>query len=88
MVNVVWRGCGVTHGLVQAVGRAYTGGFWASSSGGNGYFEYSPFRDTGIQGLELEDNYAFREQHTAQDRPQIVSAVSVQQLGEQVLAII
>ncbi len=72
--------------LVQALARAYTGGAWTSASGGGGY-DYTPFREAGIQGLALEDNYPFKEQHTAQDIPEIVSAASVQQMGEQTLSI-
>ncbi len=73
--------------LIEALARAYTGGVWASSTGGTGTFEHTPFRAAGIQGLELEDNYAFRQQHTALDRVEIVSPASMQQLGEQVLSI-
>jgi hypothetical protein len=72
--------------LVNALARAYTGGTWSSASGG-GTYEYFAFRQAGVQGLELEDNYAFRAQHTAFDRPDIVSGASVQQLGEQVVAV-
>jgi hypothetical protein len=72
--------------LVQALARAYTGGAWTSFSGGGNY-DYTPFRQAGIQGLVLEDNYPFREQHTALDVPEIVRAASVQQMGEQTLAI-
>jgi hypothetical protein len=73
--------------LVQAMARAYTGGVWTSFSGGGNY-DYTPFRDAGIQGLALEDNYPFREQHTEFDLPEIVNAGSVQQMGEQTLAIV
>ncbi|NIM95413.1 MAG: M28 family peptidase [Anaerolineales bacterium] len=73
--------------LVQAMARAYTGGVWTSFSGGGNY-DYTPFRDAGIQGLALEDNYPFREQHTAFDLPEIVNAGSVQQMGEQTLSIV
>ncbi len=72
--------------LVQALARVYTGGAWTSFSGGGGY-DYTPFRQAGIQGLVLEDNYPFKEKHTALDVPEIVSAASVQQMGEQTLAI-
>jgi len=72
--------------LVQALDRAYTGGVWTSLSGGGGY-DYTPFREAGIQGLALEDNYPFKEKHTAQDLPEIVRAASVQQMGEQTWAI-
>jgi hypothetical protein len=73
--------------LVRAMARAYTGGVWTSFSGGGNY-DYTPFREAGIQGLALEDNYPFREQHTAFDLPEIVNAGSVQQMGEQTLAIV
>jgi hypothetical protein len=73
--------------LVQAMARAYTGGVWTSFSGGGNY-DYTPFREAGIQGLALEDNYPFRQQHTALDLPEIVSAGSVQQMGEQTSAIV
>ena len=72
--------------MVQALARAYTGGGWSSFSGGGNY-DYTPFRQAGIQGLVLEDNYPFSEQHTPLDTPEIVSAASVQQMGEQTLAI-
>jgi hypothetical protein len=72
--------------LVQALARAYTGGAWTSFSGGGNY-DYTPFRNAGIQGLVLEDNYPFREQHTALDVPEIVRPASVQQMGDQTLAI-
>lgn len=72
--------------LVQAMARAYTGGVWTSFSGGGNY-DYTPFREAGIQGLALEDNYPFREQHTPLDLPEIVNAGSVQQMGDQTLAI-
>lgn len=73
--------------LVQALARAHTGGAWTSISGGGGY-DYAPFRDAGVQGLALEDNYPFKEKHTAQDLPEIVSAASVDQMGRQTLAIV
>lgn len=73
--------------LVRALARAYTGGDWTTLSGGGGY-DYTPFREAGIQGLVLEDNYPFKEKHTAQDLPAIVSTASVQQMGEQTLAIV
>jgi hypothetical protein len=73
--------------LVQALARAHTGGAWTSISGGGGY-DYAPFRDAGVQGLALEDNYPFKEKHTAQDLPEIVSVASVDQMGRQTLAIV
>lgn len=72
--------------LVHAMARAYTGGAWTSFSGGGNY-DYTPFREAGIQGLVLEDNYPFREKHTALDLPEIISPGSLQQMGEQTLAI-
>lgn len=73
--------------IVQVLARAYTGGTWSSLSGGGGY-DSLPFRQAGIRVLQLEDNYPFREQHTSDDVPDIVRPGSVQQLGEQVLAIV
>jgi hypothetical protein len=73
--------------LVGAMARAYTGGIWTSFSGGGNY-DYTPFREAGIQGLALEDNYPFRQQHTRFDTLEIVNPGSVQQMGEQTLAIV
>ena len=73
--------------LVGAMAHAYTGGVWTSFSGGGNY-DYTPFRDAGIQGLVLEDNFPFRQQHTRFDLPEIVNPGSVQQMGEQTLAIV
>jgi len=72
--------------LVQVLDRAYTGGLWMSMSGG-GIYNSTPFREAGIPVLSLEDNYPFRERHTAEDLPEIINAGSVQQMGEQTLAI-
>jgi len=73
--------------IVQALAQAYTGGVWTSLSGGGGY-DTLPFRLANIRVLELEDNYPFREQHTPEDIPEIVNPGSVQQLGEQALAVV
>ncbi len=72
--------------LIAALARAHTGGAWTSFSGGGGY-NSTPFREAGVLVLALEDNYPFKEQHTPDDRPEIVRASSVQQMGEQTLAI-
>ncbi len=72
--------------LVQAMARAYPGGAWSSVSGGGNY-DSLPFRQAGIQVLELEDNYPYYQQHTRGDVPDIVNPGSVQQLGEQALAV-
>lgn len=73
--------------LVQALARAFTGGAWTSLSGGGDY-DYSRFREAGVQGLALEANYPFREQHTSLDLPAVVRPGTVQQMGEQTLAIV
>ncbi|HWH69441.1 MAG TPA: M20/M25/M40 family metallo-hydrolase, partial [Candidatus Sulfotelmatobacter sp.] len=73
--------------MVQALARAFTGGAWTSLSGGGDY-DYSRFREAGIQGLALEANYPFKEQHTPFDLPEVVRPASVQQMGEQTLAIV
>jgi peptidase M28-like protein len=72
--------------LVQVLDRAYTGGLWMSMSGG-GIYNSTPFREAGIPVLSLEDNYPFRQRHTAEDLPEIINAGAVQQMGEQTLAI-
>ncbi|HEX5810230.1 MAG TPA: M28 family peptidase [Anaerolineales bacterium] len=72
--------------LVQALARAYTGGAWTSFSGG-GEYNSTPFRIAGIPVLTLEDNYPFKEKHTTADLPEIISPGSVQQMGDQTLAI-
>ena len=73
--------------LVKALARAYTGGTWTSFSGG-GQYNSTPFSNAGIQVLALEDNYPFRQKHTAEDTPEIIRPASVQQMGEQTLAIV
>lgn len=73
--------------LVQALARAYDGGIWTSFSGG-GKYDSTPFRNAGVLVLALEDNYPFRQKHTAEDTFAIVRPASVQQMGEQTLAIV
>jgi len=72
--------------LVHVLARAYTGGYWMSFSGG-GMYNSTPFRQAGIPVLALEDNYPFRQYHTAEDLPEIINPGSVQQMGEQTLAV-
>lgn len=72
--------------IVHVLARAYTGGGWSSLSGGGNY-DTLPFRRAGIRVLELEDNYPFYQQHSAGDVPEIVNPGTVQQLGEQALAV-
>ena len=73
--------------LVQALARAYRHGWaWMSAAGGGNY-DSGPFIKSGFQALSLEDNYAFKEQHTEDDRIEIISPASLQQLGEQALAV-
>jgi hypothetical protein len=72
--------------MVHVLSRAYTGGGWYSISGG-GTYDSQPFRNAGIQVLELEDNYPFYQQHTPADLPAIVKPGTLQQLGEQALAV-
>lgn len=73
--------------LVHALARAYTDGAWTSFSGG-GKYNSTPFRNAGIPVLALEDNYPFKEKHTREDLPGIVQPASVQQMGDQTLAIV
>lgn len=72
--------------LVHALAQAYDGGGWMSFSGG-GVYNSTPFREAGIPVLALEDGYPFRQKHTEEDLPEIIQPGSVQQLGEQTLAI-
>ncbi len=73
--------------LVQALARAYRPGWaWMSAAGGGNY-DSGPFIKSGFQALSLEDNYAFKEQHTENDRIEIIGPASLQQLGEQALAV-
>jgi hypothetical protein len=72
--------------LVDVLVDAYTGGAWTSFSGG-GKYNSTPFREAGILVLALEDNYPFKEKHTVEDLPGIIRPASVQQMGEQTLAI-
>lgn len=72
--------------LVGVLADAYTGGAWTSFSGG-GQYNSTPFSNEGILVLALEDNYPFRQKHTVEDLPGIIRPASVQQMGEQTLAI-
>ncbi len=72
--------------FVGVLAEAYNGGAWTSFSGG-GQYNSTPFREAGYLVLALEDNYPFREKHTRGDLPSIIHPASVQQMGEQTLAI-
>ncbi len=72
--------------LVHVLANAYKGGAWLSMSGG-GVYNSTPFREAGIPVLALESNYPFRQYHTMDDIPTIINAATVQQMGEQTLAI-
>lgn len=72
--------------IVEVLSQVHPVGVWTSLSGGGGY-DTQPFRDAGIRVLEFEDNYPFYEQHTKDDIPDLVNPGSVQQLGDQVLAV-
>jgi len=72
--------------LMPTLARAYNGGAWTSMSGGGNY-DCTPFREAGIQVIALESNYPFWQKHSSQDTPEIVQSSSVQQMGDQTLAI-
>lgn len=78
---------GIRRETVRALSRAYRTGWTWNSAGGDGTYDSFPFKASGAQTLDLEDNYAFRVQHTRLDTPEIVQPGSLQQLGEQALAI-
>lgn len=73
--------------IVKVLARVHPVGIWTSLSGGGGY-DTKPFRDVGVRVVEFEDNYPFHEQHTSEDTPEIVNPGTVQQLGNQVLAVV
>lgn len=73
--------------IVKVLAEVHPVGVWTSLSGGGGY-DTRPFRDAGIRVLEFEDNYPFYQQHTSDDTLEIVNSGSVQQLGDQVLAVV
>ncbi len=72
--------------IVRVLAGIYTNGAWTSFSGGGGY-DSTPFRNAGVMILALEDNYPFKEKHTMQDTPPVVSPGSIQQLGDTALAL-
>jgi hypothetical protein len=57
-----------------------------SSRLNGGTYDILPFLESGIQGLALEDNYAFPQQHTSLDQIEIVNPASLQQMGDQITA--
>jgi hypothetical protein len=59
---------------------------WLSTSGG-GVYNSTPFREAGIPVLALESNYPFLQYHRMEDIPAIINPGTVQQMGEQTLAI-
>jgi hypothetical protein len=59
---------------------------WSSVSGGGNY-DGSNFQNMDIQVLVLEDNYAFHEQHSPLDRTGVIKPASLQQMGDQALAV-
>ncbi len=72
--------------LVNVLADAYTGGAWLSMSGG-GVYNSTPFREAGIPVVALESNYPFRQYHTMEDIPAIINPATVQQMGEQTVAV-
>jgi len=73
--------------LVQALADVHRRGWAWASFGGGGTYDNSPFKELGIQSMALEDNHAFRVQHTQFDQVEIIRPASLQQLGDQTLAI-
>ncbi len=72
--------------LVGILAEAYTGGMWLSMSGG-GVYNSIPLINVGIPVIALESNYPFRQYHTSEDTPETIQPGTVQQMGEQTLAI-
>lgn len=72
--------------MVEILARVKTDYTWTSLSGG-GTYDTESFKNAGVQVLELEDNYPFVEQHTPYDTVDLVHPGSLQQLGDQALAV-
>ena len=68
---------GVEHPIVFGFGAALT----------DGEFETFPFKERGLPAIELEDNYADPDQHTARDTVEKVEESSVQGMGDQALGL-
>lgn len=72
--------------IVDALARINRGYYWSSATGG-GTYDTWPLRQMGKQVVELEDNYCFRQQHTAFDTVEIIKPATLQQLGDQALSL-
>lgn len=51
-------------------------------------FDFQPFEERGIPGVAIEDIYAFRQQHTEEDRVDLVTADAVQAMGDVTLSLV
>ncbi len=72
--------------LMPAFARTHRGYYWSSATG-SGTYDTWPLRQMGKQVIELEDNYCFRQQHTAFDTVELIKPASLQQLGDQALSL-
>lgn len=72
--------------IMDTLARSCNGCVWTSISGGGNY-DSTPFRNAGLLVLAVESNYPFWQKHTPQDLPDIVDPASMQQMGDQILAI-
>ena len=79
--------------LIKQIGAAYrfpvANTFWlaAVNDVGGDDNETTPYRGLGIPGIAIEDPYSFGEKHSAADTYEKVNPASVQQMGDQTLAL-
>ena len=74
----------VVRAYADEVRRPLAFGFFAGADADSDY-ETAPFRARGLPAMEIEDNYANVDQHTARDTADRVDPGRVQQLGDQAL---
>jgi Peptidase family M28 len=75
----------IVRGYADGVDHPIAFGFGAALT--DGEFETFPFKGRGLPAIELEDNYADPDQHTARDTVEKVEESSVQGMGDQALGL-
>jgi hypothetical protein len=75
----------IVRGYAEGVEDPIAFGFVAALT--DGQFETFPFKQRGLPAIEIEDNYADPDQHTARDAVAKVEESSVQAMGEQALGL-
>jgi hypothetical protein len=75
----------IVRGYADGVNDPIAFGFGTALT--DGEFETFPFRERGLPAIEIEDNYADPDQHTARDTVEKVEESSVQGMGDQALGL-